>query len=83
MKLKATILIFVCFSFTQVSQAGQAAQKLRVGYLTVAATNSPLYIAKEARFFEKNGLDVERLGSQVLSRSRQIYGELILWFWVL
>ena len=53
------LLAVAIFSFASVSETSGAPIKLTVGYLTVSASFSPLFVTKEAGMFKKNGLDVE------------------------
>ena len=52
------VALFV-FSPGPIAQAASAPIKLSVGYSTFTASPAALWVAKESRIFEKNGLDVE------------------------
>jgi hypothetical protein len=58
--------------------AGSAfpAERLRIGYSGITVSNAMLWVTHEAKFFQKNGLDVEplylqtTLGQNALSQAR-------------
>ena len=52
------VALFV-FSRKPIAQAASAPIKLNVAYSTFVASQAALWIAKDSRMFEKNGLDVE------------------------
>ena len=62
-----------------------AADKLRIGYGAPSVAMSVLWITKEGKFFEKNGLDVEvlylesALVQRALIASNIDYGEMTGW----
>jgi len=72
---KMSFLVFVCFL---VSSRTLSAQSLKVPYVSVSPTNGPLWIAKEARLFNKYNLpDVQLIyipGGTVIIQS-MIAGE--------
>jgi ABC-type nitrate/sulfonate/bicarbonate transport system substrate-binding protein len=72
---KMSFLVFVCFV---VSSRTLSAQSLKVPYVSVSPTNGPLWIAKEARLFNKYNLpDVQLIyipGGTVIIQS-MIAGE--------
>ena len=55
-----TLILFVLLSCAFLSPTG-AADKLRIGYGAPSVAMSVLWITKEGKLFEKNGLDVEVL----------------------
>lgn len=72
-RLKNHLILGLAFSFcwANVSDAGEALQKLRVAYAAVTAAFSIPWIAKEAGIFERNGLDVELVYIAAGSRAVQ------------
>ena len=62
MKLaRGNILILIIVLFVAFVRPSTAADKLRIGYGAPSVAMSVLWITKEGRIFEKNGLDVEVL----------------------
>lgn len=57
--LTRLVMVVVSCIFLHLGQAMGAPIKLTVGYLSLGPTSGPAWIAKEAGFFDKNGLDVE------------------------
>src|SRR5262250_3782804 len=57
---KGRIAILLLLSFLEPASAA-AADKLRIGYGAPSVAMSVLWITKEGKLFEKNGLDVEVL----------------------
>jgi ABC-type nitrate/sulfonate/bicarbonate transport system substrate-binding protein len=58
LSLRAALSLLVMLVFFV---PAQAADKLRIGYGAASLAMAPLWITKEGRLFEKNGLDVEVL----------------------
>jgi len=59
-KLYGLISIFLFFIFLVPHEAqGQGLRRLRVTYSSFSPEQAMAYVTKEARLFEKNGLDVE------------------------
>jgi len=59
--LRGNILILIIVSVVFFVSPSSAADKLRIGYGAPSVAMSVLWITKEGRIFEKNGLDVEVL----------------------
>jgi len=59
-KLYGLIPIFLLFIFLVPHEAqGQGLKRLKVSYAAISEEQAVISVTKEARFFEKNGLDVE------------------------
>jgi NitT/TauT family transport system substrate-binding protein len=52
-------LLFLLFAFLLFSGNGLAQQKLTMAYTTISPNYSPIWIAKEFGFFDRNGLNVD------------------------
>jgi len=62
MAIRRFILITIsAIFFTLASQQTFAAEKLRISYSGTTTSNALLWVTKEARLFEKNGIDAEVL----------------------
>ena len=61
MKLITTALFVLFVQFVLCTPKVSAVDKLRIGYGAASVTMSMLWITKEGKLFEKNGLDVEVL----------------------
>src|SRR5207247_5151436 len=55
--LKVIVCLFLLVSWHTLAQAQPT--KLKVGYSAISEVDLPAWVAKEARIFEKNGLDVQ------------------------
>ena len=73
LQLRKNLLLSISLSICVVnlSDAGEAPQKLRVAYAAVTAAFSIPWIAKEAGIFQKHGLDVELVYIAAGSRAVQ------------
>jgi NitT/TauT family transport system substrate-binding protein len=72
MACQSVLLIAVTILFfAPVSRLSAQVNKLRVGYSSVSAGQSVLWVTKEAGIFQKNGLDVELLFVQSASLMAQ------------
>ena len=67
----ALLLAVTILFFAAVSPLAAQVSKLRVGYSSVSAGQSVLWVTKEAGLFQKNGLDVELLFVQSASLMAQ------------
>lgn len=54
-----TAIVLVLLVSLSRGENAEAQRKLKVGYLTVSASYSPLFVSQEVGIFAKNGLDVE------------------------
>ena len=55
--LAVIFCLFLLVSWNTIAEAQLT--KLKVGYSAISEVDLPAWVAKEARIFEKNGLDVQ------------------------
>ena len=49
---------FLCFGISPVSLDAATPEKINASYGAISGSMSPIWVAKEARLFEKQGLDL-------------------------
>src|SRR6266542_3396885 len=74
----ALLLLAISFGLVAVNAYGATAPPMRVSYPAPTATQLPLWVAKEAKFFDKHGvaIDLVYVGSSSLAIAALFSGQL-------